>query len=102
MLPAAVWAEVDGTFTNFQRRVQRLRAAVVAPGDARPRRELAAALLERLGKPLAASGAREVFALLAAATPDYGGLDDKALGPLGRALPLAEPVGKPDAQEVPA
>ncbi len=102
VLPASVWAEVDGTFTNYQRRVQRLRAAVVAPGDARPRRELAASLLERLGKPLAATSAREVFALVAASTPDYGGLDDRTIGATGRALPLAEPTGKPDAQEVPA
>jgi NADH-quinone oxidoreductase subunit G len=102
VLPAAVWAEVDGTFTNYQRRVQRLRAAVTAPGDAQPRRELAASLLARLGRPLAATGAREVFALLAATTPDYGGLDHRAIGPLGRALPLSEPVGKPGAQEVPA
>ena len=34
VLPAAVWAEVDGTFTNYQRRVQRIRRAVAAPGDA--------------------------------------------------------------------
>ncbi len=102
VLPAAVWAEVDGTFTNYERRVQRLRAGVSAPGDAQPRWELAAALLSRLGLPLAATSAREVFTLLAAATPDYAGLDHKALGPLGRALPLAEPVGKPAPQEVPA
>ena len=35
VLPAALWAEAEGTFTNFQRRVQRLKAAVPAPGDAR-------------------------------------------------------------------
>jgi len=90
VLPAALWAEVEGTFTNHQRRVQRLRAAVPAPGDAVPRFELAAGLLERLGKPLGAATAREVFALVAKATPDYAGLDYRAIGPLGRALPLAE------------
>jgi NADH-quinone oxidoreductase subunit G len=90
VLPAAMWAEAEGTFTNFQRRVQRLRAAVPAPGDARPRWELAAGVLERLGKPLGAATAREVFALVAKTTPDYTGLDYRAIGPLGRALPLAE------------
>src|SRR6185295_3056036 len=44
VLPAAVWAEVDGTFTNYQRRVQRIRNAVPAPGAAVPRWELAAGL----------------------------------------------------------
>ena len=34
VLPAAMWAEVEGTFTNYQRRVQRIRRAVPAPGEA--------------------------------------------------------------------
>src|SRR6266571_3667210 len=90
VLPAAVWAEVDGTFTNYQRRLQRVRRAVSAPGDSLPRWELAKGLLHRLGQPLAATSAREVFALLAKAVSDYAGLDYKAIGPQGRALPLAE------------
>ena len=87
VLPAALWAEAEGTFTNFERRVQRLKAAVPPPGDAQPRWELAAGVLQRLGQPLAAATAREVFALLAKATPGYAGLDYRALGALGRALP---------------
>jgi NADH-quinone oxidoreductase subunit G len=97
VLPAALWAEVEGTFTNYQRRVQRLKAAVPAPGDAQPRWELAAGLLQRLGKPLGAATAREVFALLAKATPDYGALDYRAVGAQGRALPSAE--GEAPVQE---
>jgi predicted molibdopterin-dependent oxidoreductase YjgC len=100
VLPAALWAEVEGTFTNYQRRVQRLKVAVPAPGDAQPRWELAAGLLERLGKPLGATSPREVFALVAKATADYGGLDYRALGTLGRALPLAgaEPAAAQEAR----
>ena len=90
VLPAALWAEAEGTFTNFQRRVQRLKAAVPAPGDAQPRWQLAAGVLQRLGKPLGAATAREVFALLAKATPDYASLDYRAIGALGKALPSAE------------
>jgi NADH-quinone oxidoreductase subunit G len=86
VLPAALWAEVDGTFTNHAGRVQRLRRAFAAPGDARPGWELAASLLRRLGRPLQATSAREVFALLAAATPGYDGLDYKAIGSTGRTL----------------
>ncbi len=36
VLPAAVWGEKDGTFTNSERRVSRVRAAVAPPGEARP------------------------------------------------------------------
>ncbi|MFA5941489.1 MAG: formate dehydrogenase subunit alpha [Sinimarinibacterium sp.] len=35
-LPAAAWIERDGTFMNSDRRVQRIRKAVDAPGEARP------------------------------------------------------------------
>ena len=35
VLPAAVWGEKDGTYTNSERRVSRLRAAVAPPGEAR-------------------------------------------------------------------
>jgi NADH-quinone oxidoreductase subunit G len=90
VLPAAVWAEADGTFTNHQRRVQRLRGAVPAPGDAAPRWELAAGLLERLGEPLGATSARDLFTRLAASTPDYEGLDYRAIGARGRALGSTE------------
>jgi predicted molibdopterin-dependent oxidoreductase YjgC len=97
LLPAALWAEVDGSFTNYQRRVQRLKRAVPAPGDARPRWELAAALLRRLGKPLAATSSRELFAHLALTVRDYAGLDFKALGSTGRGLPSAD-AGAPSVE----
>ncbi|HEX5367477.1 MAG TPA: molybdopterin-dependent oxidoreductase [Acidimicrobiales bacterium] len=35
VLPAAVWGEKDGTYTNSERRVSRVRAAVEPPGEAR-------------------------------------------------------------------
>jgi NADH-quinone oxidoreductase subunit G len=100
VLPAALWAEVEGTYTNYQRRVQRVRVAVLPPGDAQPRWQLTAALLERLGKPLGATSAREAFGLLAASLPDYAGLDYRSIGSAGRALPLAAPSGTGTAQGV--
>ena len=36
ILPAASFAEKEGTFTNTERRVQRVRKAIESPGDARP------------------------------------------------------------------
>jgi len=98
VLPAALWAEADGTFTNYERRVQRLRAAVPPPGDATARFALCAGMLERLGQPMAATSAREVFVLLAAATPDYAGLDHRAVGSQGRVL-AAEGPGAGAPQE---
>jgi NADH-quinone oxidoreductase subunit G len=86
VLPAALWAEVEGTFTNYQRRLQRLRRAVPAPGEAAPLWELTAALLDRLGQPLGATSTREVFALVAASVKDYAGLDYKTIGTMGKAV----------------
>jgi len=93
VLPVAMWAEVEGTFTNYQRRVQRVKRAVAAPGDARPRWELTADLLRLLGAPLSATSAREVFLALAAAVADYKGLDYRAIGHTGRV------VAKPDTTQ---
>jgi predicted molibdopterin-dependent oxidoreductase YjgC len=93
VLPAAMWAEVDGTFTNYERRIQRLKRAVPAPGDAQPRWELAASLLQRLGQPLAAASAREVFALLAKSVPDFATLDYRSIGAQGHALPVKDEGG---------
>ena len=51
-LPMAAWAEVDGTFTNRQGTVQRIRAAVPAVGDALPAWEILSLLAHRLGMPM--------------------------------------------------
>ncbi len=49
VFPAAGALEQDGTFTNGERRIQRVRAAVPAPGEARPDAEVIADVAERLG-----------------------------------------------------
>ena len=51
-LPMADFAEVDGTFTNRQGRVQRIRPAVPRAGDALPGWEIISLLSERLGIPM--------------------------------------------------
>jgi formate dehydrogenase major subunit/formate dehydrogenase alpha subunit len=49
VLPASSFAEKDGTFTNTERRVNRVRAAVPCPGDARVDREIVIDLARALG-----------------------------------------------------
>jgi NADH-quinone oxidoreductase subunit G len=97
VLPVSMWAEDEGTFTNYQRRVQRFRLAVPAPGEAGARWELVLRLLRKLGKPLAATTPRELFVLLAKSSPDHAGLDYRALGPEGRVIgaPPAAPAAAP-------
>ena len=48
LLPAATWAEKEGTVTNSERRISRVRAAVSPPGEARPDWEIAVAFAKKL------------------------------------------------------
>lgn len=84
LIPAALWAETDGTFTNFDQRVQRFKRAFEAPGDARPRWEIALDLLTRLGRPLNAATAADLFVEMAVETEAYADLTHRSVGPKGR------------------
>jgi formate dehydrogenase major subunit len=75
VLPAASFAEKDGTFTNCERRVQRVRRAVPPPGEARADWEILAALAERLGhNDLRWNDAETIFDEMAALTPTYSAM----------------------------
>jgi len=86
VIPVTMWAEADGTFTNFDRRVQRFKRAFDAPGDAKPGFEVALDLLSRLGQPLEAATAADVFVLAAAEVQDWADLTHRTLGSMGRAV----------------
>ena len=49
VLPAAIWGEKDGTFTNSERRVSRVRAAVDPPGQARSDFSIFMSIADRWG-----------------------------------------------------
>jgi anaerobic selenocysteine-containing dehydrogenase len=49
VLPAAIWGEKEGTYTNSERRVSKVNRAVVPPGEARPDFEIFLALARQLG-----------------------------------------------------
>ena len=76
VFPATAWAETDGVCTNTERRVQRLRAAVPPPGEARPDWWIISRLAQRMGwKGFDFASAKEVFNELCALSPIYAGLD---------------------------
>jgi formate dehydrogenase alpha subunit len=52
VLPAASFAEKDGTFTNSDRRVQLIRPAVKSPGESRPDWEILSDLAQRVEQKL--------------------------------------------------
>jgi NADH-quinone oxidoreductase subunit G len=74
VLPVAAWSEEEGTYTNFQGRVQFAGKAIEPGGDALPLWEVFAMLLHAAGaqSPWMASG--EVFSSMAENEPAYRGL----------------------------
>ena len=49
VLPAAIWSEKEGTYTNSERRVSKANVAVAPPGEARPDFDIFLAVAEKLG-----------------------------------------------------
>ena len=49
VLPAAIWGEKEGTYTNSERRVSKVNRVVASPGEARADFDIFLALAERLG-----------------------------------------------------
>jgi len=75
VLPAASFAEKDGTFTNTERRVQRVRKAIEPVGDARDDAWIVCEIAKRMGaKGFAFEDAEAVMAEIASVTPSYGGI----------------------------
>jgi len=76
VFPATAWGETDGVCTNTERRVQRLRAAVDPPGEAKPDWWIVAELAKRIGwGGFDFASAKEVVNELCELSPIYHGLD---------------------------
>jgi NADH-quinone oxidoreductase subunit G len=85
-LPAAVYAEKEGTFTNFQGRVQRFRAAVPPIGESLPDLDILARLAAELGVSLAGDSAERVFAEITHSVGAFAGLTWQTIGSGGQML----------------
>ena len=91
VLPAACYAEKEGTFTNTERRVQRVRKAVEPPGEARADWEIFCDLALRAGYPgMRYSDPAEIMDEIAGLTPIYGGISYDRLDPHGLQWPCPD------------
>ena len=61
VLPAAAWSENDGTFTNSERRVSRVRTVSEPPGVAKPNWWIFKEIARRMGHEWASDSARELW-----------------------------------------
>jgi len=86
VLPIAVYAEQDGTFTNFEGRVQRIEAAFAPLGEARPEWQVLVDLSERLQLGVALTDAPSIFSEMAQREAAFRDLTYQALGEHGATL----------------
>ncbi|QLK25832.1 formate dehydrogenase subunit alpha [Natrinema zhouii] len=74
ILPAATSPEKHGTFTNTERRIQRVRPSAEPPGAAKQDWEITQALAERMGYDWGYDHPREIMDEISSLTPIYGGV----------------------------
>ena len=97
-LPATSWAEKEGTFTNTDRRVQRVRQAIPPRGDSRPDWEiicdLARRIEDRLGRPRSAfwdyTHPAEILAEMGGVVTAYAGVKYDRIEDVGLQTPAPD------------
>lgn len=104
VLPVAVFAEKDGTFTNSERRIQRVRKALEPPGDARADWEVTGEIARRVSARLGLDGVSfdypdpgAIWAEIAALVPSMAGISYERMeqGGIQWPCPTTEHPGTP-------
>jgi formate dehydrogenase alpha subunit len=98
VLPGVSFAEKEGTFTNTERRVQRVRKAVEPAGDSRPDWLITCQLAQRMGSSgFDFNSPAQIMDEIASLTPSYGGISYQRLeeGGLQWPCPTLEHPGTP-------
>lgn len=92
-LPASCYAEKEGTFTNSERRVQRVRKAVDTPGEARVDWTIIADIAKAMGmtEQFHWRTSSEVFDEIAKVTPSYRGMSFARIDKDGLQWPCPTP-----------
>jgi len=90
VLPAATFAEKDGTFTNTERRVQLVRKAIEPMGEAKADWKIVVELSSRMGHSLTYSHPSEIMEEIAQLVPSYAGIDYERLEGSGLQWPCPD------------
>jgi formate dehydrogenase major subunit len=96
ILPASSFLEKTGTFTNAERRVQLVDAAIEPPGDARTDFEIITTLSRAMGHDMGLDTPEDAMREIAEMTPDFAGVTYERLGRRGLQWPVA-----PDGTDAP-
>ncbi|MBQ7588576.1 MAG: formate dehydrogenase subunit alpha [Lachnospiraceae bacterium] len=79
ILPGVSYAEKEGTFTNTERRVQRIRKAVTPVGDMRPDTDILIDLMNAMGYPQPYLTSAQIMDEIASVTPSFAGISHERL-----------------------
>jgi len=74
IFPDVCWGEDDGTFTNTERRVQRIRKAVDPPGEARPHYQVLHEIARRLGVDIGMTSPEAIYEDMRKTSTGYLGI----------------------------
>jgi formate dehydrogenase alpha subunit len=74
VLPSGCFAEKDGTFTNTERKVLRVRKALDAPGEAWEDHRIISAIAQKMGYDMDYADASAIMDEVRALTPSYAGI----------------------------
>lgn len=90
VLPSVCFAEKNGTFTNTERRVQRVREAVGAPGQARGDWQILCEVATKMGYPMDYDCAGQILDEIASVSPIYGGMSFERIDSVGLQWPCPD------------
>jgi formate dehydrogenase (NADP+) alpha subunit len=90
VFPAACFAEKDGTFTNTERRVQRVRKAVEPPAQARADWQIVCDVAAAMGHPMSYAHPSEIWAEMASLSPNFAGISYPRIEKVGLQWPCPD------------
>jgi len=90
VLPATCFAEKDGTVSNTERKVQRVRKAVEPPGEAREDTWIISEIAKRMGYTMSASTPEKIMEEINLLTPSYKGITYKRIEKGGISWPCPD------------
>ena len=79
VLPGCSYAEKNGTFTNSERRVMRVRKVIEPLGESRPDWQIICEVAQRLGYPMRYNDWDDILREINALTPIYGGISPERI-----------------------
>jgi len=91
VLPSLSFAEKEGTFTNTERRVQRVRRAVSPIGEAKEDWKIICEIATKMGYPMNYGSAKDIMREIASVTPSYAGITYERIEKEGIYWPCPSP-----------